>query len=159
MGKQVDAASLDDVELLAAVPHDEWAFPEFYRRHFFDLAGWLYRSTEDALAAHHLAVEAMASAFRSAVMPRRRKLKAPREWVFGLALDGLIAWRERGEVGRAESERLELTLPVGEDRLAAIVERSRELPMTDGLSDAEAMAVVVQASARLDRSVDLGVGE
>ena len=52
--KDRDLARMDDVELLAAVPDDEWAFPEFYRRHFFDLAGWMYRRTGDAEAAHAL---------------------------------------------------------------------------------------------------------
>ena len=141
--KDRDLARMDDVELLAAVPDDEWAFPEFYRRHFFDLAGWMYRRTGDAEAAHGIANEAMAKAFQFAVKPRRRPVEHPRAWLFTIARRELGRWRERGELETPTAEDLGLSVPVADERLEAIVEHSDLYSAIDSLSDDEALALIM----------------
>ena len=93
-----DAEDRSDTDLLLAVCDDEWAFPEFYRRHFFDLAGWLFRRTSDAEAANGIANEAMAKAFSWAIKPGREPVVYPRAWIFTIARNELGRWRKVGEL-------------------------------------------------------------
>lgn len=134
---------MTDTALLAAVPENQWAFPEFYRRHFFDLAGWLFRRTSDANTAHALANEAMALAFQWAVKPNRKTVDHPRAWVFTIARNELIRWRKKGWVETSASDDVGLALPVADARLDAIVDHSDLYAALDSLSDDEAFALMM----------------
>lgn len=138
-----DLSSMTDTELLAAVPYEQWAFPEFYRRHFFDVAGWMFRRTHDAGTAHALANEAMALAFQWAVKPNRAEVEFPKAWVFTIARHELARWRKRGMVETPASDDVGLAMPVADSRLEAIVEYSDLYAALDELSDDEALALVM----------------
>lgn len=141
--KHKQTATATDVELIAAVPFDEWAFPEFYRRYFFHLAGWMYRRTNDAEAAHGLANEAMAKAFQYSVKPSRRAVEHPRAWMFTIGRRELAKWRERGELETPTADDIGLTIQTPDERLEAIVEYSDLYAALDQLSDDEALALLM----------------
>lgn len=134
---------MDDASLLQLVPTDEWAFPEFYRRHFFDVAAWMYRRTGDAESAHGLANESMAKAFQFAVKPRRREVEHPRAWLFTISRRELGRWRERGRLETPMADDLGLALPIADERLEAIIEHSDLYAAMDALSDDEALALMM----------------
>ncbi len=134
---------MTDTELLAAVPDSEWAFPEFYRRHFFDLAGWMFRRTHDAQTAHALANESMALAFQWAMQPNRKRVEYPKAWIFTIARNELVRWRSKGSLETPASDDVGLALPVADSRLEAIVEHSDLYAALDELSDDEAFALVM----------------
>lgn len=132
-----------DSELLAHVFDDEWAFPEFYRRHFFDLAGWLCRRTGDAEAAHGIANESMAKAFSWAMKPSREPVQFPRAWIFTIARNELGRWRRAGEVETLVSDDFGFPQAAEDSRLVAIAEHSDLYEALDELSDDEALALVM----------------
>ena len=133
----------NDTALLRDVFDDEWAFPEFYRRHFFDLAGWLYSRTGDAEAAHGIANEAMAKAFSWAIKPGRDDIEYPRAWIFTIARHELGRWRRVGEVETPVADGFGFPEAVEDARLVAIVDHSDLYEALDELSDDEALALVM----------------
>jgi len=132
-----------DTELLLTVVDDEWAFPEFYRRHFFDLAGWLFRRTADAEAANGIANEAMAKAFSWSMKPGRDPIVYPRAWIFTIARNELSRWRKAGELETPVANDFGFPQAVEDTRLAAIAEHSDLYEALDTLSDDEALALVM----------------
>jgi len=132
-----------DVELLAACPYDEWAFPEFYQRHFLDVAGWVFRRTSDAEAAHGIANEAMARAYQFSIKLNRRPVDYPKAWVFTIARRELWRWRERGKLETPVSDDIGLAIAIADERLEAIVDYSDLYAALDELSDDEALALVM----------------
>jgi len=136
-----------DTELLRAVSDDEWAFPEFYRRHFFDLAGWVFRRTGDAEASHGIANEAMAKAFSWAVKPGREDIDHPRAWIFTIARHELGRWRRIGDLETPVADNFGFPDSVEDVRLEAIAEHSDLYEALDELSDDEALALVMGYSA------------
>lgn len=143
MHRSNDPADRSDTELLRDVARDEWAFPEFYRRHFFDLAGWLYRRTRDAEAAHGIANEAMAKAFSWAMKPGREDVEHPRAWIFTIARNELARWRKIGELETPVADDFGFPQAVEDARLEAIAEHSDLYEALDALSDDEALALVM----------------
>ncbi len=143
MSRSNSASERSDTELLRSVATDEWAFAEFYRRHFFDLAGWLYRRTNDAEAAHGIANEAMAKAFSWAIKPGRDDIIHPRAWIFTIARNELGRWRRLGELETPVADDFGFPQAVEDARLEAIAEHSDLYEALDSLSDDEALALVM----------------
>ena len=146
MNRFRSAEDRTDTDLLLHVIDDEWAFPEFYRRHFFDLAGWLYRRTNDAEAANGIANEAMAKAFSWATKPGREPILHPRAWIFTIARNELGRWRRAGEIETPVADDFGFSQAVEDARLVAIAEHSDLYEALDALSDDEALALVMAYS-------------
>ncbi|GEM_PF-5464307 len=138
-----DYESLPDSDLLRLVPTDEWAFPEFYRRHFFGLAAWLFKRVHDPELAHGLASESMARAFATTVKPGARTVEYPRAWLFTIARNELSRWRRKGQLETPVADGLGLSFVVEDERLNAIVDHADLYDALDHLSDDEALAVMM----------------
>ncbi|MCP4958434.1 MAG: hypothetical protein GY925_04095 [Actinomycetia bacterium] len=133
---QLDVTTATDIELIVSVPYEEWAFPEFYRRRFFGLAGFIHSRVDDVEVAHCLANEAMALGFEFAVELRRPGVVDPTAWIYELGLQLIDQFREEGHAPSAAASRVGTDLRVPRDRYDRI-EREARLVMGSGALNAE----------------------
>lgn len=115
-----ELAAESDFELIARAPLDQWAFPEFYRRHFFGLAGFVMTRVGDAEIAHSLANEAMARGLEHAIERGREPIIDPPAWIYELTLRLLDDFRRTGVLGTEAMARVGLDLAVTEERLQRV---------------------------------------
>lgn len=132
---QGEFAAKSDFDLIAMAPLDQWAFPEFYRRHFFGLAGFVMTRVGDVEIAHSIANEAMAIGLEHAIERDRESIIDPPAWIYELTLQLLDDFRSTGVLRSEATARVGLDLPVTEERLQRV--RSEAERVVAAIGEAE----------------------
>lgn len=130
-GPEPVLGNASDTELIALAPTNEWAFPEFYRRHFFGLAGLLCTRVGDPAIAHDLANEAMSLGLEYAIEPRRSAVVDPSAWIYEIALGLLEQLRSRGTLDRRASARVGLDLVATPERLRRVEAEAERIALIE----------------------------